>query len=255
MNIDKPNLVIAGCSYLGHTSGPLPEKHNDPFYGICYPLRKSFNVTDISVSGNSNDGIIRSIYHYIKEYNPKNTTFLFQVTYLHRVGGYFNNFKDWINVQPQMLIENYKHGGKNKENDIFEIKNSLKPLLTSEWKNIFNNLSEIGWHEATPIRNYYESFISSKYDESIEFNELMFKLDLLKSFVNQSDNHIKFMWWPTTLDTMIPMLSKFNFFKIDGEYSILDWSLKNKEYVSFQDTHLTAKGHDVLAKILLDTYL
>ena len=253
MDIPKPNLIVAGCSYVSHTSATDIETNDDPFYGFHYPLRNSFNVTDISVSGNSNDGIIRSIYHYIKEHNPKNSTFLFQVTYLHRVGGYFNNFKEWINVQPNMVIENYNHGTKNKESDIFRIKHSLKPILTKEWKTSY--LSEIEWKEATPIREYYESFISNKYNEFIEFNELMFKLDLLKSFVNQSDNYIKFIWWPTTLDKMIPMLSKFNFFKIDDEYSILDWSLKNKQYTSLPDTHLTTNGHDELAKILMNTYL
>jgi hypothetical protein len=79
------------------------------------------------------------------------------------------------------------------------------------------------------------------YDEENEYQELHYKISELTKLVEDSGNEILYLYWPDTIKDE-SVFKNNNFLSIDGEYSLMRWSIKNK-LTQRQDTHLTSIGH------------
>lgn len=233
-------IVVAGCSYScehNQISVRAPGSKT-------YPELLKYKTNNISISGNSNDASIRQIYNYVTENNTTNKLFIFQITYLHRIGGYFSFSKHWINLQPMSI-----------HYDIKKLK-SIGKVKPKACNTNFKTLNKHDLHEwgydsyyINKINDFYTLWTEIKYDEIREFNDLIFKIDLLKSFLEQRDNKLLCIFWPPIKDEYIKYFKKNNFFNIQGEYSMYDWSGKSKSKTE-DDSHLTTGGHIRLARHL-----
>ena len=248
---DNMKIVVAGCSFS--CTVKEPEYPTGSYPNILNS--DEFSVDNISVSGNSNDGSIRSIYEYIRHNNSNDTTFILQCTFLHRIGGYFNFLEDWFNIQPNYRISNLDIGQLEslKINEMFDSTERNAHIYGVNYNFKTKNINDLIWRNVSDtlrddIIKYYRLWLKLKYDDNIEFNELLFKIDLLNAYVSQSNNKLICMYWPPIEDEYLSKLKEYNFINIDGEYSILNWSLKNK--FAADDTHLYYDGHKALSKIL-----
>jgi hypothetical protein len=265
--MEDRNIILAGCSYTINTwFGGTPHDPSDPFTfgGFLAHNHSDLKIKHIAVSGNSNDASIRQIYDYVKSNTIKNSTIIFQVTHLHRIGGYFNFLDEWINLQPMILNS---HSSKKIEEESFTLDNintvelsknqiygtqvldqsqpSYSPINADDefWKNGDSYIKE-------RIMDYYKIWLEYKYDDFLEFKELLFKIDLLKGYLSQNNNKLLLMYWPDIYPSYLPYLKEYEFFNIDGEYSMIRWSKKNN--VIGDDTHLTLNGHKMLYLKLYD---
>ena len=95
------------------------------------------------------------------------------------------------------------------------------------------------------------------YDDDGSFDYMLYKIDTLETYVEKSDNKIIFLYWPEVQNEyQLNELKCRNFLNIDGEYSILKWSVKNK--MIGNDSHLSTYGCNEFANILnseLEKYL
>lgn len=254
-------LILAGCSYTINTwFGGAPFQIPYTYGGF---LNRDYNldIKHIAVSGNSNDASIRQVYDFVKNNNIKNSVIVFQTTHLHRIGGFFNFTDDWLNIQPAVL--NSKTSNK-LENESFTLDNfntreigdnevygtSLNFENKDKYKNLSDDyfwLSEDSFLKKKII-DYYKLWLQYKYDDFIEFKELMFKLDLLKAYLAQFNNEMVIIYWPDIYPKYVPYLKERNSFNINGEYSMMRWSKINN--VMGDDTHLRLEGHELLSKEL-----
>jgi len=261
--MSSKNLILAGCSYTINTwSGGVPVQAPYTFGGFLTHNYK-LNVKHIAVSGNSNDASIRQIYDYVKNNNITDSTIVFQVTHLHRIGGYFNFLNNWINLQPHILDSKDSNDLKSEsfilDNiNTHEIKNSdfyATEVYPNGYINLLNKNDDDFWKEGdffikNKIIEYYRLWLQYKYDDFIEFKELLFKIDLLKGYLSQFNNNLSLIYWPDIYPKYEDFLKEYNFFEIDGEYSMLRWSKKNN--VIGKDTHLTKEGHKILSEKLYE---
>jgi len=258
----EQKVVTVGCSYSEEAwpsnsdkiNGTKPKNYSDFLNDI-----DGINCKNLSKSGNSNDASIRQLYYYVKKNNPKDTTFIFQITMLHRHGGFYSFNNKWLNFQPgNIRIENkkdiYKIGYKRF---IYDELGGVRAPLVSDYDFDSLTYSDLNNHlktndvEMQQMLIFYNSFILKyKYDDILEFKELLFKIDLIKSFVNKNNNKLLLIFWPKVFPEYIDSLKEYDFFNIDGEYSMLKWSLDNK--LIGEDTHLESDGHYKLSKKILE---
>ena len=265
-------IIFAGCSYTVNTwSGgePITEPYT---FGNFLKQKPKLVIQHIAQSGNSNDASIRQIYEYVKNNNIKDSTIVFQVTHLHRIGGYFNFLKDWVNLQPLILNS---HDSNDLESESFTLDN----INTHEIKNHHIYGTEISsnmfhptgdpiryinlpketddefWREGdsylrSKVIEYYKLWLLYKYDDFIEFKELLIKIDFLKAYLSSYNNKLSLIYWPDIYPKYEELLKEYKFFQIDGEYSMLRWSKKNN--VIGKDTHLIKEGHRILSEELYE---
>ncbi|NDB29719.1 hypothetical protein EB155_08100, partial [archaeon] len=81
------NIIVSGCSYSTN-SDAVP-------YPIHIKNSTNYNVTNLSWPGQGNESIIRKIKEQIRS-GVESTTFICQLSYLHRKSYYCNIIKDWI---------------------------------------------------------------------------------------------------------------------------------------------------------------
>ena len=94
----------------------------------------------------------------------------------------------------------------------------------------------------------YKTWLQRVYDEDETFNYLLYKIDTLKTYVESTNNKIEFVYWPDIENKIqLQEMKKRNFFNIDGEYSMLKWSTKNK--LVDNTSHLHADGHIIFSNI------
>ena len=87
------------------------------------------------------------------------------------------------------------------------------------------------------------------YDEEHEFFELHKKINELTKQIKDSNNEILYLYWPDVIYDK-SLFNKNNFLSIEGEYSMLKWSVKNK-LTQEEDTHLSLEGHSQLGNSIL----
>ena len=271
-------IILAGCSYTINTwSGGEPLEK--PFiFGEFLDQKDNLLIEHIAVSGNSNDASIRQIYEHVKNNNIKDSTIVFQVTHLHRMGGYFNFLNDWVNLQPLILDskdsndlesesfmldnintheinDNQVYGTEVDSNRPINGNNVIPNTIPTRYINLPRETDDEFWTDGDSyLRNkvieYYKLWLQYKYDDFIEFKELLIKIDFLKAYLASFNNKLSLIYWPDIYPKYEEFLKEYNFFKIDGEYSMLRWSKKNN--VIGKDTHLTKEGHRILSEKLYE---
>jgi hypothetical protein len=240
--MSSKKIILAGCSYTINTwsdGEPLSPPYT---FGGFLQHKYNLNVDHIAVSGNSNEASIKQIYNYIKDNDVKDSTIIFQVTHLHRIGGEFNFLNKWINLQPQILDdETFTLDDINTH----EIKDS--EIVATDYMNLpdVDEWPELDSYTRNKIIEYYKLWLQLRYDDFHQFKDLLFKIDLLKAYLSQFNNKLLLIYWPDVNSTYKDSLKEYNFLKIDGEYSMLRWSKKNN--VIGKDTHLIKVGHELLS--------
>jgi hypothetical protein len=237
------NIIVSGCSYsCVHTDKTAPlgywpaDKRSE---NISYPnfLKKSLstNLLDLSMCGYSNTKILKSIYD---SKITNEALYVIQLTHLHRMGHYSDSLKSWIDFQPNSStiqpelnngLVNWKF---NIDSSKFEIEN--KELNTDDYN-----------FEIEKLQSIYETHLSISYNEEKEFEFLLYQCDLLKEYLEKSKNKVLFLMWPTIKNIDEQLLDDLNFLKIEGGYSIQEWSVKNN--LLGTDAHLNPEGHEKLS--------
>tara|TARA_B110000858_G_C17795571_1_gene472238 strand:+ start:1440 stop:2096 length:657 start_codon:yes stop_codon:yes gene_type:complete len=206
-------IIVSGCSYSTYPK-------NDNFPNL---LAEKYNCENIAISGHSNYSITKKIYDYIEKTKVKDSLFICQLTYTHRLGFHHNINNLWIDYLP----EKYGYKMPNNLNIESDIRKKLETM--------------------------YKTYLKYVYDEDVEFFNLMRNVDLLKSYVESSNNKILFINWPKVNQIQKQELKKRNFFNINEEYSMFNWSCDNK--LTAPDTHLNSIGANQLKLELEKEYI
>ena len=245
------NIIITGCSY-SQSSG-VPRKYI--YSSLLKQHRDIKNVKNLSWPGQSNDTIIRDIKNEINK-GVSDSLFICQLTHLHRVSHFCTINKKWLDFQPA-IINPYPEIKNDKVEFEIEFYNEKKrPQLGK------GNMGSIGiygaqkWNdlklnEDTVIKllDWYETYLMYLYDEEHEFFELHKKINELTKQIKDSNNEILYLYWPDVIYDK-SLFNKNNFLSIEGEYSMLKWSVKNK-LTQEEDTHLSLEGHSHLGNSIL----
>ena len=232
-------VLISGCSYSHIPNGS---------YGNFLNLIHGYDVINISYSGQSNDSIIKKIYDFIKTNKVSKSVIICQLTYLHRIGWYHNLNSMWMDYQPEFInkIPIYKNG----ELDFKYDKTKSKLIEYIDYGNLTHS-------DFKKLKEMYQTWLGMVYDDDGSFDYMLYKIDTLETYVEKSDNKIIFLYWPEVQNEyQLNELKCRNFLNIDGEYSILKWSVKNK--MIGNDSHLSTYGCNEFANILnseLEKYL
>lgn len=209
-------IVITGCSYSS-------------IHPYSKFLENDYNVINLANEGQSNDKILKDVYDYINKTKCTDTIFICQLTYLHRIGFYHNSIGEWVDYQPQCLYPKPK------------IKDGKVDFLFSNEIAGLNNSGNYDSNITSELNSFYKTYLKYIYHDEFNFNSLIYQVDLLSSFVNQSNNKILFIYWPEILnDIQKSLLKDRKFFNIDGEYSMLKWSVS--ENMIGEDSHLSEIG-------------
>ena len=240
------NIIITGCSYSAKSGVDEP---------YSYFLKKYFNVNVLNLAwpGQSNDTIIRNVKEEVKK-GIKNTLFICQITHLHRISKFCTINKKWLDFQPAIINElpSIKDDKVQFEVLIYDSNNKNISRHNTGGIGIYGikNMSEFPSVEKiyNKLLDWYETYLMYLYDEENTFYELHDKLEELTKQVKDSGNDIIYLYWPDI--NYNSSLFNNNFVSIEGEYSILKWSIKNK-LTQNTDTHLSMNGHKQLSKIIV----
>lgn len=238
----KNKLIISGCSY----SHAGTEFH--PHINWTNLLKKDYkyDLTQLAIPGQSNESITKKVYDFITKYNPKDSLIICQLTYTHRIGWWHSIANQWSDYQPNYI------------NVIPEIDEISDKIIFAHELNIRDEnprsmfpKGNVSNKEYEQLKNMYLTWLKYVYDENESFKQLLFRIDTLEAYVKQSGNKIMFIYWPDiTDDYQLNELKLRNFYNIDGEYSILKWSTKNK---LLDDTsHLSYDGNILFASLIND---
>lgn len=246
----KNNIIVTGCSYS--TKAGVHSSYVD----LLKLHLKNTNVTNLAWPGQSNDTIIRNVKEQIR-YGVTDTLFICQLTHLHRVSHFCHINQKWLDFQPayvntQPLLKDDKLQFEVK----FWYKEKNRPPLGK------GNHGAVGIYGATKhadldlsdditneLLDWYEKYLFYLYDDSNTFVQLSYKLDELSKQVLDSGNEILYLYWPEVLYDST-LFDDNNFLSIDGEYSMLKWSTKNK-LTQKKDSHLSLTGHYKLLNNIL----
>lgn len=234
-------LVTFGCSYsdISNTDDNTIEADSSCVYPMV--LKKlGYDSLNLAQCGYSNDQIIRQIYYNIQ----KDTTYICQLTYLHRRGRYVDIADEWIDFQPAFFqkpkIENKRVFWKVMKDYYFDATRADEDVPRSDK---FTNLSETQKQE---LKNWYGDYMRLIYNDDEEFKHLMYQIDMLESYVQKHNSRIMFIYWPEVNGVyQLNELKKRNFFSINENYSMLNWSTSNN-FLGW-DSHMNPEGHDNLA--------
>lgn len=233
------NIIVSGCSY-SQNCGHIP-------YPELIKKRTTSSVTNLAWPGQGNDSIIRIIKEQIEQ-GAKDTLFICQLSYLHRISLFCNANQKWTDFQPNFINEKpqVKDGNIIYEfnTDIKHNKGGIGTFKAA--KEIETGFTEEEYRE---LMKWYETYLKIIYDENHRFESLIKDIDSLNYSVENSGNKIIYLYWSHEI-VDIDELKKRNFFNIDGEYSMLKWSIDN-EMIS-DDSHLNDKGHTTLTELLID---
>lgn len=238
------NIIVTGCSYSQKSGVP-----------IAYPdmLNESsdVNVKSLAWPGQSNDTIIRNVKEQIRD-GVTDTLFICQLTHLHRMAKFCTLNQKWIDFQPGVV---------NTRPTIKDDKITFDVLYTSDKNSIPNtgNRGGVGIYGARSFEDvelseqnfeefldWYGFYLKYIYDDEHTFYELHNSIDELSKQVKDSGNDILYIYWPDIIYNKEPFC-KNNFLSIDGEYSMLRWSVKNK-LTQQKDSHLSINGHIKLSE-------
>jgi len=232
----KNKVIISGCSYSAWAG-----------LGISYGdnlKRIGYDVFNMAWNGQSNESIIKKIYDYISKENLTNSLILCQLTYTHRIGWFHHSINRWVDYQPKYIqtIPEY-----NIENDSikFEILTDETFMEGGSWE----YPKDVSKEDYKILTDMYKIWLQYVYDEDEMFNYFLYKIDTLKAYVESTGNKIEFIYWPDIQNKkQLEEIQHRNFLNIDGEYSMLKWSTKNK--LVDNTSHLHKEGHLLFSNIL-----
>lgn len=233
------NIIVSGCSY-SQNCGEIP-------YTNLLSKMTNSSSKQLAWPGQGNDTIIRTIKEEIKK-GITNTTFICQLTHLHRFSIFCTSNQKWIEFQPNFMNITPTIKDDNIVHEIdTDVRNSYGGIGTyGATKSEDTNLLP---HIRKELKIWYETYLKVIYDETNVFYELMDKVDDLTKLVEDTNNKILYLFWPHTIVDK-SCLEDRNFFNIDGEYSILKWSVENN--LINTDSHLNKKGHQKLTELLIN---
>ena len=232
----KNKIIISGCSYSAYAG-----------FGTSYGdglKRCGYDVYNIAWSGQSNESIIKKIYDCIINEDVKDCLIICQLTYTHRMGWFHSFIKRWVDYQPKHFnpIPEY-----NVENNNIKFEIAIDDVYMEGGTIPMPN--DVTNKEYIILSKMYKTWLEYVYDETEMFNYLLYKIDTLKAYVESTGNKIQFIFWPDIQNkTQLEEIKKRNFLNVDGEYSMLKWSIKNK--LIDGSTHLSKNGHIVFSNIL-----
>ena len=237
------NIIVTGCSYSTKAGVLNP-----------YPLllKNYFNgeVINLAWPGQSNDTIIRNVKEEIRK-GTTNTFFICQLTHLHRMAKFCSLNQKWVDFQPAIAnpTPDLKDSEMRFDIKIFDV--DAKSKTASAYDGNIHGVSVYGATKPDDIAieefemwkliNWYQDYLMYIYDEENEFKELHYKLSELTTLVENNGNEILYLYWPDTISDK-SLFKNNNFLSINGEYSLMRWSIKNN-LTQRHDTHLTSIGH------------
>ena len=236
-------VIVTGCSYStkAGVNYPYPILMKDHFDG---------EVINLSWPGQSNDTIIRNVKEEIRK-GTTNTFFICQLTHLHRMAKFCTLNQKWVDFQPALAnpAPDFKDSKMKFDVHILDIESKSKTNSPYEGGNhgvsIYGATNpkdvEIEEFEMWKLINWYQDYLMYIYDEENEFKELHYKISELTKLVEDSGNEILYLYWPDVIKDK-SVFKNNNFLSVDGEYSLMRWSIKNK-LTQRHDTHLTSIGH------------
>lgn len=238
-------IITLGCSYsdISNTDDNTIEAKSDVVYPMVLGYKHNFDSLNLASCGYSNDKIIKKLYENIQE----NTTYICQLTFLHRRGRYVDMADEWIDFQPAFFqkpkIENKKVFWKIMKDYYFDATKTDEPRSKS-----FLTLTE---EQKDELRNWYGDYMRLIHNDEEEFKHLMYQIDMLESYVEKNKSRIMFIYWPEVYDDyQLSELNKRNFLSIDDNYSMLNWSTSND--LLGWDSHMNPQGHELLADSIND---
>jgi len=231
-------LIVSGCSYSAYTgTTPYPEILKNKY---------GYDVYNMSWCGQSNESITKKIYDCISKNDVTNSLIICQLTYLHRIGWYHGFVNRWIDYQPK-YIQSIPEYNVESDKVIFNI--STENTYMEGGNHIFP--TDINKEDYVKLTEMYKTWLEYVYDENETFNNLLFKIDTLKTYVESTGNKILFIYWPE-IETkkQLEEIKKRNFFNINEQYSMLKWSTKKK--LVDTTSHLTQDGDIEISKKIND---
>lgn len=255
-------FVISGCSFT-MTSLPTkepkyildPSLYASQWWVNKYPegpnvqyfiKSKNNEVVDMSWRGSSNESILRRVYEYIDFTKCTNTNFAVHLTYLHRVGIQLPHPYEWVDFQTvspdNFRKQVYQHSYDIRYCSIGGITKSKYPykVCTKPNQDILHKINN----------TFYKTYLEDIYDDINAQKELIYKIKLLKAYVESKQNKIIFIGFPSFSDNALNNL----LIDIDnGNRSFLEYAQKN-DMIAFEG-HLNDKGHDALSEIIIEQFI
>jgi len=234
-------LIVSGCSYSSVGSDTNPESN----WVSLLKKEYSYDTIQLAVAGQSNDSITKKIYDFIVKHNPNDCLIICQLTYTHRIGWWHSIVNKWLDYRPN-YINVIPEIDEETNKVLFPYNNEQNMWTYTNFRN--ENINKKQYDELFAM---YQTWLKYVYDESQNFKDLLFKIDTLQSYVNESGNKIMFIYWPEIIsENQLNELKDRNFFNIDNEYSMLKWSTINKLHDS--TSHLSNDGNITFSKLISD---
>lgn len=229
-------IIVSGCSY----------SFDNDYTKFLSKYYINTDIINLAKNGNSNDKIIKDIYDFANKENVENSLFICQLTYLHRLGFYHSSINRWLDYQPSFIF-NIPKIVDNKIESGFHKK--LTNFLNFKEGIVKNNII------ADKLKDMYETYLSYVYDDEQNFDRMIQQIDFLQSYIESKNAKILYIYWPDIRnDVELYKLKSRNFFHINENYSMLDYSLRNN-LVKEHDSHLSLHGSKVFANLLSNHYL
>lgn len=233
-------LITFGCSYsdISNTDDDTIQANSDVVYPRVLGDKYNYDSLNLSSCGYSNDKIIKKLFENVQS----DTTYICQLTFLHRRGRYVDIAEEWIDFQPaffqQPKIQNKKVLWQVMQHYYFDATKTDEPRSNS-----YLSLTD---NQKDDLRNWYGDYMKFIHNDSEEFKHLMYQIDMLQSYVEKYNSRIMFIYWPEVNDEyQLSELKKRKFLSINENYSMLNWSTSND--LLGWDSHMNPKGHELLA--------
>lgn len=233
-------LITFGCSYsdISNTDDDTINANSDVVYPKVLGDKYNYDSLNLASCGYSNDKIIKKLFENVQT----DTTYICQITFLHRRGRYVDVAEEWIDFQPaffqQPTIKDKKVNWKIMEDYYFDATKTDEPRSKS-----YLTLSD---DTKNQLRNWYGDYMKLIHNDDEEFKHLMYQIDMLESYVQKFNSRIMFIYWPEVRNEIeLSELQKRKFLSISDNYSMLNWSTSNN--LLGWDSHMNPKGHELLA--------
>jgi len=235
------NIITSGCSYsdISNTLDNTVQARSDVVYSHLLGSKYNHNSINLANCGQSNDKIIKVVYDNIQE----DTTYICQLTFLHRRGRYVDIADEWLDFQPAFF---HKPKLKNKKILWEIVKDTVFFDATKKDEEVSETMKTLTNETKLKLENWYNEYLSKIHNNVEEFKHLMYQIDMLQSYVEKFNSNILFMYWPEIeSDFELKNLKDRNFININDNYSMLNWSTSNN--LLGWDSHVNHEGHSILA--------
>ena len=220
-------IIVSGCSYSRTPYDKTYSKFLNEIYG--------YHIENTAKSGQSNQSIIKTLFDWVKTYDVRDSYLICQLTFTHRIGMFHDVFDRWHDYQP--------YGTKITQNQITKFNKITTQMYLKEFNELSNDIliDEIG----NDLLKFYETYIKWIYNDKAEFESLMLNVDRFNEWVKLNNNKVLFIYWPQLTDIESIQLKERNFFNIDGNYSMHDYTKRNQ--LTDIDGHMNEAGNRYIA--------